>query len=213
MECSGAVYARIPPDGLPALESAVRQARRASRHASPLGVIAGQPDLHGFAMVDRWGKSDDMPLWSEGPDLAQAPELVALSRAVGEVVAFYEIDEGSTFGVYGAWRDGALVRGLVWGDDEWMRVQGDPQSWEAGLFAPEALARALEDAREDGREEAPIEAGFASGRVTSGASQPAPRAMARLIREALRAPAHGLQPWPRRTELVKRVREEDQAQG
>lgn len=205
MEASGAVYARIPAGGLAALEAAVREARPSSRRSSPLGVLAGDPAAHAFALVDRWGKSDEMPVWSEGPDLSKAPELAALSRAVGEVVALYEIDDGQSLGVYGAWRDGALVRGLVRGDGEWMDVEGEPQAWEVGLFSAAAQAEALAVAEEDGQDPGPIEAAFAGGRVTQGAAYPAPLAMARVIREALRAPAYGFQPWPRRSELIKQL--------
>jgi hypothetical protein len=163
-----------------------------------LGVVAFDPAVHAFALVDRWGKSDNMPDWSEEPDLSQADELAALSRDVGQVVAFYEIEEGSTSGVYGAWNDGELVRELEWADDQWVKVAGQPQSWEAPLFGTDELDSALEAARDDGRDEAEVRAAFAAGSIQSGAAWPVPQRMAVFIRTALRAPAHGLEPWPRR---------------
>lgn len=202
MESSGAVYAKVPAGGVPALEAALGRAAAGRSSAFP-GVIAHDPG-GAFALVDRWGKSDDLPGWAEGPDLAMAAELAALAREVGEVVAFYEIDDGASLGVYGAWRDGELVRGLVWSDGVWDTVVGEPQLWERPLFAGTALADALDDASVDGFDEVPVRAAFAVGHLGPGATAPAPRAMAAKIRAALGAPAHGFLPWPLRRDLLAR---------
>ena len=203
MDSSGAVYAKVPTGGVAALEAAIETVRGRGFHAGPLGVLAFDPALHEYGIVDRWGRSDDMPAWSEGPDLNDARELRALSRLVGDVVAFYEVDEGLTTGVYGAWREGELVRALEWADDEWCRVEGEPQPWEAPLFAPERLAHALENAADDGQDEAAPRAAFAAGRIERGARWPAPDRMAVHIRTAHPGPAHGFLPWPRRSDVVK----------
>jgi len=52
----------------------------------------------------------------------------------------------------------------------------------------------LKDARDDDRDEAPILAAFATGQLDQGANWPRPHRVPVLIRGALRAPAHGLQP-------------------
>jgi hypothetical protein len=207
MESSGAVYARVPAGGLEALEAAMAEARAASRHSSPLGVLAFDPTCHTFAIVDRWGRSDSMPIWSEATDLAVARELVVLSRLAGEVVAFYEIEEGEQLGVYGAWRDGALVRELCWYETAWTKVVGEPQEWESPLFSAESLERALGRARDDGLEEAEVRAAFSAGRIAEGGAWPRPERLPVHIRTVHRGPAHGFQPWPRRAELVSRNRQ------
>lgn len=205
MQSSGAVYAKVGAGGVEQLERAIVAARAARPARGPLGVLAFTPGEHAFALVDRWGKSDDMPHWSEGPDPAQATELTALSRDAGEVVGFYEVDEGTEFAVYAHWRDGALARALVWGDGEWMRAEGEPQAWEAPLFGAEGLEQALADAREDGHDEADVRAAYAKGRIEAGARWPRPGFAPHLTRAvlgALRAPAWGVQPWPRRRDVV-----------
>lgn len=204
MDSGGAVYAKVPAGGAAALEAAIRRARP-HPNTGPLGVLACDPARHAFALVDRWGRSDDMPRWAEGPDAARAAELAALSREVGEVVAFYEVEEGSLLGVYAVWREGALARELHCYEGEWTRVAGEPQPWEAPLFAPARLEQALQDARDDDRDEAPVRAAFAPGRLVEGARGPAPQRMAVAIREALRGPPHGFQPWPRRRDVVMQL--------
>jgi hypothetical protein len=207
MECAGVVYAKVPAGGLAELERAVKDARAVSHHSSPLGVLACDPAIHRFAIVDRWGKPDDMPIWSEDPDLSTASELEALSRAVGEVVAFYEVEEGSTMGIYAAWRDGTLVRDLEWAEDQWVKVEGEPQPWEASLFGAESLERALERARYNGSSEDDVRAAFAAGTIEPGSSCPMPEGMAIYIRTSLDGPAYGFEPWPRRKVLVEKNRE------
>ena len=203
MGSSGVVYAKVPAGGVSALEAAVKAARAVSRHDSPLGVLAVDPAAHAFAIVDRWGPKDDMPMWSEEPDFSSALELVALSEAVGEVVAFFDIDEGTELGLYGTWRDGVLVRELQWAGGEWQKVEGEPQPWEAPLFDAESLARALEYPQ---GAEADIRAVYAAGQIAQGARWPVPDGIAVHIRAALRAPAYGFEPWPRRKELVQEIR-------
>ncbi len=203
METEGAVYARVPGGDVAALEAAIQQARS---HASsgPIGVIAFDPAKHAFALVDRWGKSDDMAHWAEGPDLETANELAKLSQLVGEVVAFYTVEEGMSLGVYGAWKDGVLVRGLEYAEGEWYRASGEPQPWEAPLFAPAEKAKALASARDDGRDPATVEAAFAKGRIEQGAAYPLPPLIPVHVRDVLRAPSYGVQPWPRRRDALAR---------
>jgi tetratricopeptide (TPR) repeat protein len=207
LDSGGAVYAKVPEGGLAVLDAAVREARSIGRNASPLGVLAFDPAVHSFAVVDRWGRPDDMPHWAEDPDLELAIELAALSRMVGEVIAFYEVDEGTTMGIYAAWRDGELVRNLQWAADCWQYVEGDPQDWEAPLFAADALTRALDYADD----EASIRAAFNSRRILPNSSWPRPDEISAAIRTVRMAPAFGFEPWPRRKELVKRNRELDDA--
>ncbi|MGE0709726.1 MAG: hypothetical protein AB7N76_22105 [Planctomycetota bacterium] len=204
MSSGGAVYARVPAGGVVELEAAIRAARGGQRQRGPLGVLACEPG-HLFALVDRWGRGDDMPRWSEGPDPRLAEELAALSRAVGQVVAFFEVDEGEELGLYGVWQDGELTRWLVWCDGGWCEVEGEPQSWEGGLFTPERRAEAIEEARDWGGDPAAVEAAYASGRLVTGASAPRAREMALLIRTALAAPPYGVQPWPRRREALQQL--------
>ena len=205
MDSSGAVYAKVPAGGIAALATAIREARSIGRSSSPLGVLAVDPAVHSFAIVDRWGRSDDMPDWAEDPDLDLAVELAALSRQVGEVIAFYEVDEGTTWGIYAAWRDGMLVRSLQWAADRWECVEGEPQSWEAPLFGSEALQSALDYARDKEQ----VRSLFASKRITLNASWPRPEGVSVSIRTVNPAPAFGFMPWPRRKELEDRNRELD----
>lgn len=205
MDCSGAVYARFPEGGIPALEEAIRAARSVSKHFSPLKVLGGDPAKHAFAVVDRWGRTDNIPVWVEGPDLEGAKELAELSRLVGDVVAFYLIDEGLTVGIYGAWKDGRLVRNLQWGDFQWLVADGEPQPWEAPLFTPEALEDNLECARYDGQEEAEVRAVFAAGRITASAAFPSPKNLARHLLAACPGPLYGFEPWPPRSTLVNEL--------
>jgi len=202
MDSSGVVYARIPGGGTAALAAAVEEARRITGQSSPLGMLCGEEGKHAFAVVDRWGGADNMPGWAEGPDLTSARELAELSRIVGEVVAFYQIDEGATMGIYGAWKDGKLVRNLLWYDYAWQVVEGEPQPWEAGLFTPEARAKALEDAEWDKKDPAEVHAVFDRGCVVPGASQPHPGGLIRFFCASFLAPLYGFQPWPPRKELV-----------
>lgn len=206
MGSCGVVYAKVPVGGETALDAAVKAARGVSKHSSPLGVLALDPAQHAFAIVDRWGHRDDMPMWAEEPDLSSALELFALSEAVGEVVAFFDVDDGTEFGVYGAWKHGELVRELMWAGDHWATVEGAPQPWEAPLFAPESLARALEYPQGP---ESDIRAAFAAGQLAAGARWPVPDGLAVPIRAILRGPAYGFEPWPRRKELVNQNRERD----
>ena len=201
----GAVYAKVPVEGIPALEAAISQARAVSRHSSPLGVLAFDPALHSFAVVDRWGPQDNLPIWAEYPDLGMAVELAALSRAVGEVIAFHEMDEGLTQGFYGLWKEGVLVRDLQWMDGAWIRVEGEPQPFEEPLFTEEALRYALEIS--DGAEA--VRTAFAKKRIEVNDAWPTPSALSRNICRIHPGPAFGFQPWPRRRELVDKIREMD----
>jgi tetratricopeptide (TPR) repeat protein len=205
MDSSGAVYAQVPAGGVDALEAGVREARLIGRNSSPLAVLAYDPAVHSFALVDRWGRPDDMPHWAEDPDLELATELAALSRLVGEVIAFYEVDEGTTMGIYAAWRDGVLVRNLQWAADRWECVEGEPQSWDVALFTPQALQNALDDARD--REQ--VRTLFDSKRIVLHATWPRPEGISVSIRTVHPAPAFGFSPWPRRKELEKRNQELD----
>ncbi|NLI77584.1 MAG: hypothetical protein GX442_14250 [Candidatus Riflebacteria bacterium] len=205
MNSTGAVFARIPAGGLEALATAVTQARAVSRHSSPLGILAGDAVNHGFALVDRWGPRDNMPMWGEGPDLDVAAELAVLSRLVGEVVAFYTIDEGLTMGLWGAWKNGTLARKLWWSDGRWEWADGEPQPWEKPLFAPDALESALLQAREEGRDEGEVRAAFIAERIAAGAAFPVPNWLSGHIRVLCRAPGWGFEPWPRRSEVVAQL--------
>lgn len=185
MECGGAVYARVPAGGLPALEAAVKAARANGAAIGLLGPTTGP-----YVLVDRWGTSDDMPRWAEGPDLSRADGLAALSKAVGEVVGFYEVEDGSQLGVYGAWRDGALARGLVW--TEGWSAQGTPQPWEARFVA---RVKAEDPDQADGPDT-----------IEDGADGPRPGVVSvgGQIWQALGAVGWGVpQPWPRRRDALK----------
>lgn len=205
MDSSGAVYAKVPAGGVVTLEAAIKEARLIGRSSSPLGVLAYDQAIHSFALVDRWGRSDDMPHWAEDPDLGLAKELVALSRLVGEAIAFYEVDEGTTMGIYAAWRDGVRVRNLQWAADRWECVEGEPQSWDVALFTPEALHNALTGAPDKDQ----VRALFDSKQIALHASWPRPEGISVGIRTIHPAPAFGFTPWPRRKELEKRNRELD----
>jgi hypothetical protein len=207
MECDGVVWARVPEAGVGRLNAEIAHIRAATSRRSPLQVQAFDAALHDLALVDRWGRSDDMPSWAEGPDFSDAPELAALSEVVGDVVAFYAVDEGSQLGVYGHWQRGALARGLVYANDEWCDVIGEPQPWEAPLFSPAHLARALEDTRDAGGDEAAVRAAFAAGHIEQGRAHPRPWVANLTLLDAmvtsLRAPRWGFEPWPRRRDALK----------
>lgn len=49
MDSGGAVYAKVPAEGVAVLEAAVKEARLSGRSSSPLGVLAYDPALHTFA--------------------------------------------------------------------------------------------------------------------------------------------------------------------
>ncbi|MBI4861163.1 MAG: hypothetical protein HY815_13035 [Candidatus Riflebacteria bacterium] len=199
----GAVCARVPAGGVPALEEAIREARSVTRSSGPLGVLAFDPALHRFAVVDRWGRQDNMPAWSEEPDLGRAPELAKLSQTVGEVVAFYEMDDGLTMGVYGAWKDGTLIRDLQWMNGSWMRVQGEPQPWEESAFSDRALREVLDCADEPDKEE--IRSAYARNQIIVDTRWPRPFFN---VCQACQAPPFTFMPWPRRSELTDRIRAE-----
>lgn len=205
MECGGAVYARVPAGGLAALEDAIQRVRDPRWPGrGPLGVLACTLGQHDLALVDRWGKSDDMPRWAEGPDLSRAEELAALSQEVGEVIGYYDIEDGDQVLVYGHWKDGTLGRALCALEREWTHVQGTPEPWETDLFSSKALERALSAAQDDEQDEAPVRAAFESGRLTQGARWPRPAVIGALSK-ALRLPTYGSQPWPRRADAVKKL--------
>ena len=213
MSSMGAVYARVPAGGVLELEEAIRNARAMSKHTSPLAVLCFEEGKHQCAVVDRWGRSDDMPIWAEECDLAIAVELVELSRISGEVIAFYEVDEGLTMGIYGTWRDGALMRNILWADNQWYRVEGEPQPWEKPMFAPEVLQEALQNARDYGSDETAIKGVFEAGCIALNASLPVPNALSGHIWKVYPAPAYGFSPWPRRKELVDKIRAEKEKGG
>lgn len=203
MQCGGAVYARVPAGGVTALDEAIKKVRDRALSRGPLGVLAHTPGQSEFAVVDRWGKSDDMPRWAEGPDLSKTEELAALSKEVGEVIAYYDVDDGDGLLVLGHWRDGTLVRGLQ-RLEEWADVRGTPEPWEAELFSTQALEQALQDIQEDGGDEEEVRAAFAGGHIAQGAQWPRPPVL-RAMMKSLRLPSYGFQPWPRRADEVKRL--------
>ncbi|HNV72824.1 MAG TPA: hypothetical protein PKO06_24160 [Candidatus Ozemobacteraceae bacterium] len=203
MDSSGAVYAKFPAGGVEALEQAVSEARKASRHTSPIKVLGGDPIRHAYAVVDRWGRSDNMPIWAEGPDLTTAFELVELSRLVGDVVAFYTIDDGLSMGIYGAWKDGRLVRNLQWMDDQWQVVEGDPQPWEKPLFSSESREACLECARDNGWDESEVQKMFQAGVLQPGFRFPIAHGLVRHINAACPGPLYGFEPWPARRTLLE----------
>lgn len=205
MDSAGAVYAKVPAGGAAILEAAVREARLAGRSDSPLGVLAFDPAHQTFAIVDRWGRGDDMPDWAEDPDLGLAVELATLSSLVGEVIAFYEVDGGTTMGIYAAWRDGVLVRNLEWAADQWQSARGERQAWEAPLFKRQALQEALDVATDKDR----VRALFVAQRIVANACWPRPEGITLAIRTVHPAPDFGFMPWPRRRELVASARRLD----
>lgn len=205
MDSYGAVFASVPAGGAGALEAAILEARKVSRHSSPLGVLQFVPTEHGVALVDRWGKQDNMPIWAEGPDLGKAFELAELSKAVGEVVAFYEIDGGMMMGIYGAWRNGVLVRDIEWNDGSWYKVEGEPQPWEQGMFGEESFAFSLDFALEAGLGEGELREIFAKKQLVPDARFPIPQRIALGIKTFMKGPAFGFQPWPKRRELVEKL--------
>ncbi len=205
MNSYGAVYARVPGGGVPELETAIKEARAVSKHSSPLGVLAFDPAIHSFAVVDRWGRSDNLPIWAEGPDLSLAFELAVLSKSVGDVIAFYAIDEGLEMGIFGAWKDGRLVRDLQWMDYKWSRVEGEPQLWEAPLFSEENLQKSLE--RADSPES--VREAFAKNRFIPDSQWPDPPGLITAIRTVYPGPLMGFSPWPPRKELVEKNRAQD----
>lgn len=206
MQCGGAVYARVPAEGVAKLEEAIKKVRAPLPHRGPLGVLAHTPGQSDFALVDRWGKSDDMPRWAEGPDLSKTEELVALSKEVGEVIAYYDVEDGDAVLVYGHWRAGTLVRSLQRLEGEpWDVVTGTPEPWEAELFSAQALERALQFVRDDGGDEAPVRAGFAAGHIAQGARWPRPPIIG-VMMKMLKLPRWGFTPWPRRSEELKKLK-------
>lgn len=204
MDTDGVVWARVPGNDPVALEALITQVRATTRRDSPLGVLAFDPAVHAFALVDRWGRQDSMPGWAEALDLAHAPELATLSGLVGEVVAFHTLDGGSLQGIYGHWKQGQLVRGLLWLDEQWAHVSGTPQAWEAPLFAPEHLVTAIEDA---GSQDAAVREAYARGHVVAGEAHPRPgdygHSLLAAMVQVLRAPRWGFSPWPRRSEVLQ----------
>jgi hypothetical protein len=211
MDSDGAVWARVPANDVAALDAVIKGVRSATRRDSPLGVLAFDPAAHAFALVDRWGHADDLPVWAESLDPAEATELAALSEAVEEVVAFHVLDEGLLQGVYGHWRSGALVRGLVWTDERWSQATGTPQDWETCMFSSAHLARAIEDTQDDGGDEAATRAAFARGQIVAGECHPRPGTPGLSLLEAmlsvLRAPRWGFSPWPRRRDVLRNMAE------
>ncbi len=207
MESDGAVWARVPGNRVADLDAVIKTVRSSTQRDSPLGVLAFDPAAHAFALVDRWGRTDDMPVWVEYMDPAQATELAALSEAVEDVVAFHVLDEGSLQGVYGHWQSGSLVRGLVWADEHWQEATGTPQSWEAPMFSPAHLARALEDTRDSRGDEEATRAAFARGHILAGEYHPRPGTPGLNLLDAmvsvLRAPRWGFSPWPPRRDVLR----------
>ncbi|MGV8041061.1 MAG: hypothetical protein AB2L07_13605 [Thermoanaerobaculaceae bacterium] len=204
MDTDGVVWARVPGNDPAALEAVITQLRATTRRDSPLGVLAFDPAVHAFALVDRWGGQDYLPDWAATLDLAHAPELAALSGLVEEVVAFHTLDGGSLQGIYGHWKQGRLVRGLVWIDEHWAQAWGTPQAWEAPLFAPGHLAAAIEDA---GPEDGAVREAYARGEVVAGEAHPRPgdygHTLLGAMVQVLRAPRWGFSPWPPRSEVLK----------
>lgn len=194
MESSGAVWVRVGAEGLGAVEGALASLPR----GYALGVLRYEPGEHSFALVDRWGKSDDVPRFVDD-ERAREP-YAALSATVGEVVAYYDIEEGSELATVLVWRDGALARRIYWADGEWCEVEGEPEAWEAGLFTPERRDRAFEYREDDEAAQAVLREAFARGVIEQGARGPEPWAPA--LWSAIRAPAPGFSPWPRRRDVL-----------
>jgi hypothetical protein len=198
MEASGTVYARVPDKDPAKVDAAIRSCRKwASR--GPLKVLAYDPAAHDFALIDRFGKSDDVPSWSGKH--AEADDFMALSRALGDVVAHYDV-EGQQWAEFAHWKDGALVRSLTYGDGQWSKVEGQPQAWEAAFFAPGAVNELLDLLSDQPELQAELRAVVAARTVAPGARFPFPSA---AIFQPLRGPAFGFRPWPRRKDVVKEV--------
>src|SRR5207244_3721797 len=99
VENSGAIYAQVPDGDVGTLEAAMREVTMAMHAQKPsrlphapafLGVLAFDSAIHKYALIDRWGRADDMPGWAESTDFRATAHLEALSAKVGRVVAFYE---------------------------------------------------------------------------------------------------------------------------
>lgn len=198
MEAGGDMYARVPDKDPARLEAAIRAVRKVPTRG-PLGVLKFDPAAHDFAVIDRWGKSDDVPSWSgkhaEGDDLA------ALSREVGDVVAHYDVD-GTSHAELAHWHQGALVRSLSFGDGQWMTVEGTPQAWESAFFEGAREQEMMDLFIDEPDKQAKVKAAFAARTIERGAQLPWP--MPRVW-QALRAPAWGFAPWPRRREVVAKL--------
>jgi hypothetical protein len=204
MDSFGAVFARVPDGGVLALEAAIQSVRKAPVRG-PLGVLAHEADEHDFAVVDRWGPSDDEPSWYARLD--EPNELAALSALVGEVVAEYSIETDLCH--FAHWRDGELVRLLVWSDGAWETARGEPQAWEQALFTAPWREASLEVASEAGVDADAVDAAFAAGRVVAGSRWPTlitpDLGMSATLRDNLRLPPFGFQPWPRRRDVVAKL--------
>jgi hypothetical protein len=210
MDTFGAVFARVRGGDVAGLEAAVREVRGSRPSEGPLGVLAFEAGAHDFALVDRWGRSDDPPGWFESDSDDDADDgrftpLTRLSALCGEVVAEYSVEMDLCKFVHS--RDGEVVRFLEWCEGAWTVVRGEPQTWEAGLFEPAWLEASLENARDGGGDEDEVRAAFAAGHLVQGSRWPtlitAAVSVSGALRERLRLPTYGFQPWPKRADVVK----------
>lgn len=199
MEVYGGVYARVPDEDPARLDAAIARCRRTLTRG-PLKTLQYDPAAHDVAIIDRFGKGDDTPSWSGKHDAAD--DLMALSKEVGDVVAFYVIDPPE-FAEFAHWKDGALVRSLQYGDGQWMKAEGAQQAWEETFFQPRP-AKALLDVLDDQPEAlAEARAVYAARKVEQGARFPWPTG---AVFDLLRGPSFGFGPWTKRNDVIKAMK-------
>lgn len=129
-----------------------------------------RPDVEGRCSVKRLADWTELGL----PGVAQGEgTAAALSQRVpGEVICVVVQTTASVVGV-AHFQGGACVRRIEFADGTWLRVEGDPQPWEARLFSAEELEAAKEVG--DPSDDAELEAAFAVKTLAEGKSLPWPR--------------------------------------
>lgn len=129
-----------------------------------------RPDVEGRCAVKRLAEWTELAL----PGVAEGDgAATALSQRVpGQVICVVVQTTASVVGV-AHFEGGTCVRRIEFADGTWLRVEGEPQPWEARLFSVEELQAAKEVG--DPSDDAGLEAAFATKTLAEGRSLPWPR--------------------------------------
>ena len=129
-----------------------------------------RPEVEGRCAVKRLAEWTELAL--PGVAVGDGAAAALSQRVPGQVICVIVQTTASVVGV-AHFQGGTCLRRIEFADGTWLRVEGEPQPWEARLFSAEELEAAREVG--DPIDDAELEAAFASKTLAEGMSLPWPR--------------------------------------
>lgn len=129
-----------------------------------------QPEVEGSCAVKRLVEWTELALPGVADGEGSAAEL---SRRVPGLVIWVIVQTTASVVGVAHFQGGTCLRRIEFADGSWLRVEGEPQPWEARLFSAEELEEAK--AASDPSDDAELDAAFASKTLAEGKSLPWPR--------------------------------------